>query len=333
MPDRARRRGVGAYKIRVPLRGVDQGLVLQCQHPDRPVLLFIHGGPGMPEFWLTQRYPTRLDQSFTVAWWDQRGAGLSFDPTIAAKTMTVEQLVADTLAVSRWLQGRFRTEKIYVLAHSWGSFIGLQAAAQSPELFHAYIGMGQITHQIESEREAYAYMLERYRTNGDRRMVRRLEKAPIGPQPPLPHAYMALRDAAMHRLGVGTTHDMRSVVTGLFLPSLRFSGYTWQEKVNLWRGKRFSGRFGLWDEMLATDLSAQIPELQIPAYFLHGVHDRTVSYSQAKAYAHSLRAPRVGFYSFEESAHSPVFEEPERTAQILEHDVLTGRTDLADATS
>ena len=137
----------------------------------------------------------------------------------------------------------------------------------------------------------------------------------------------------MHRLGVGTTHDMRSVVTGLFLTSLRFSGYTWQEKVNLWRGKRFSGRFGLWDEMLATDLAALIPELQIPAYFFHGVHDRTVSYSQARAYAHSLRAPQVGFYSFEESAHSPVFEEPERTAQILEHDVLTGRTDLADATS
>jgi pimeloyl-ACP methyl ester carboxylesterase len=320
----------GTHKLRVRINGIEQGLILQVQDPDRPVLLFLHGGPGMPEFWLTQRYPTRMTQAFTVAWWDQRGAGLSFDPTIPAQTMTVEQFVADTLAVSQWLRDRFGTQKIYMLAHSWGSFIGLQAVARSPELFHAYIGMGQITNQFASEREAYAYLLSRYRENVDRRMVRRLEKAAIGSQPPLPRAYMALRDPAMHRLGVGTTRDMHSVLTGLFLPSLRFPGYTWPEKLNLWRGKRFSSRFGLWDTMLATDLAAQVPELQVPAYFLHGVHDHTVSYSQAKTYAQMLRAPRVGFYSFEDSAHSPAFEEPERTLRVLERDVLTGRTDLAD---
>ncbi len=326
MPDRH----IVTQKTHIRVNGVDQGLILQYQDPARPVLLFMHGGPGMPEFWLTQRYPTRLDQSFTVAWWDQRGAGLSFGPAVPPESMRVDQFVADTLTVSQWLQGRFGTDKIYVLAHSWGSFIGLQAAARAPELFHAYVGMGQITHQIESEREAYAYLLEKYRASGDRRMIRRLERAPIGPRPPLPREYMAQRDSAMHRLGVGTTRDMRSVVTGLFLPSLRFSGYTWSEKVSLWRGKRFSSRSGLWDEMLATDLAAKITELRIPAYFLHGVHDRTVSYRQAKAFAHDLRAPQIGFYSFENSAHSPAFEEPERTLRILQQDVLRGRTDLAD---
>lgn len=120
--------------------------------------------------------------------------------------------------------------------------------------------MAQITHQIESERQSYEYMLESHRFNGDRRMVRRLERAPVGPEPPLPRAYEALRDGAMHRLGVGTTRDMRSVVTGIFVPSWRFPGYTWSEKMNLWRGKQFSRRFGLWDQMLATDLTELVPE-------------------------------------------------------------------------
>jgi hypothetical protein len=43
-----------------------------------------------------------------------------------------------------------------------------------------------------------------------------------------------------------------------------------------------------------------------------------------------LDAPVKGFYTFEESAHSPMFEEPERTISILLDDVLNGTNDLAD---
>ena len=202
--------------------------------------------------------------------------------------------------------------------------------AREPELFASYIGMAQVTHQIASEQEAYRFMLEQYRARGDDRMVRRLERAPVTGEIPLPRRYEALRDAAMHRIGVGTAHEMRSVVTGIFLPSLASPDYTLAEKVNLWRGRRFSRGFGLWDQMLGTDLAREIGQLAVPAYFLHGRHDQTVSYERARAYACRLEAPRVGFYTFEHSAHSPAFEEPDRALRILTDDVLTGRTALAD---
>ncbi len=85
--------------------------------------------------------------------------------------------------------------------------------------------------------------------------------------------------------------------------------------------------------MLATDLAALITRLPIPAYFLHGQHDRTVSYHLAKAYAARLDAPLIGFYTFTHSAHSPAFEEPDRTLQILTENVLIGTTTLADPTA
>ncbi len=319
-------------KVRVPINGVDQGIFLQVRDPGSPVLLFLHGGPGMPEFWLTRRHPTRLHEAFTVAWWEQRGAGLSYRPDIPPESMTVERFIEDTIAVARHLCQRFGVEKVHLMAHSWGSFIGLQAAARAPELFHSYIGMAQATHQIASEQEAYSFMLEAYRERGDHRMVRRLERSPVTGAIPLPRGYEILRDPAMHRLGVGTTRDMRSVVTGIFLPSWVGRDYTPAEKVGLWRGRRFSRRFGLWDQMLATDLTTVITRLEVPAHFLHGRHDRTVSYDLAKAYAGQLVAPQVGFYTFDRSAHSPAFEEPDRTLQILTEDVLTGTTTLADRT-
>jgi len=37
-----------------------------------------------------------------------------------------------------------------------------------------------------------------------------------------------------------------------------------------------------------------------------------------------------GFYVFDNSAHSPLLEEPQAARRILEHDVLAGATTLAD---
>lgn len=314
----------------VRVNGVDQGMVLQVRDPGSPVLLFLHGGPGMPEFWLTHRHPTRLHEAFTVAWWEQRGAGLSYHRDIPAASMTVGQLIDDTIAVARDLCLRFGVDRVHLMGHSWGSFLGLQAAARAPELFHSYTGMAQVTHQIASEVAAYRFMLEAYRARGDHRMVRRLERFPVTGDIPLPRGYELLRDAAMHRLGVGTTHAMGSVLTGIFLPSLASPDYSAAEKLTLWRGRQFSRRFGLWEQMLATDLTTTITRLPIPAHFLHGRHDRTVSYDLARSYAGHLQAPAVGFYTFEHSAHSPAFEEPDRTLQVLTEDVLTGTITLAD---
>lgn len=317
-------------KARVPINGVDQGILLEAGPAGSPVLLFVHGGPGMPEHWLAARRPTSLSTTFTVAWWEQRGAGLSYRPDIDPATMTVNQFIADTLEVARYLRRRFGVERIHLMGHSWGSFVALQAAAQAPELFASYIGMAQVTDQLASEREAYQFMLEGFRARGERRMVRRLERAPVTAEIPLPRRYEALRDTAMHRLGAGTTRDMRSVITGIFLASWACPDYTLREKAALWRGRRFSRSFGLWEQLLGTDLTQHVATLPIPAYFLHGRHDRTASYRLARTFARRFEAPVVGFYTFERSAHSPAFEEPGRTLQILSRDVLAGTTALAD---
>jgi pimeloyl-ACP methyl ester carboxylesterase len=319
-------------KIHVNINGVEQGMFIKSKDATNPVLLFIHGGPGMPEYWLTQRYPTGLEEYFTVVWWEQRGAGLSYSADIHPETMTAEQFVDDAIEVTNYLRKRFDKEKIYMMAHSWGSYIGIQAAAREPDLYYAYIGVGQISYQIQSEQLAYAYALEYYKENDNQNMLRKLEAAPPTRTVPLPAAYDALRDAYMHGAGIGTTRDMKSVVTGIFLPSWQFREYTLGEKVNLWRGKFFSrsSSFSLWDKMQITDLTQQVTELQIPTYFLHGVYDYTCAYPLAKDYFEKLKAPVKGFYMFENSAHSPMFEEPEKMLKILLEDVLAGTNSLAD---
>lgn len=319
-------------KISVDINGMEQGMFIKSKDSTNPVLLFIHGGPGMPEYWLTQRYPTGLEEHFTVVWWEQRGAGLSYSADIPQETMTAEQFVEDAIAVSNYLRSRFGQEKIYLMGHSWGSYIGIQAAAREPDLYYAYIGIGQVSYQIQAEQQAYQYALAYYKENGNANMLRKLEAAPPTLTVPLPSAYEALRDAYMHGAGIGTTRDMKSVITGIFLPSWQFREYTLREKVNLWRGKFLSRSrtFSLWDKMQMTDLSQQVKALEIPAYFIHGVYDYTCAYPLARDYFEQLEAPVKGFYTFENSAHSPMFEEPERMQKILLEDVLAGTDNLAD---
>lgn len=322
-----------AEKVRIRIQSIDQGMFIQHRAPGNPVLLVVHGGPGLPDYFLTSRYPVGLDELFTVVWWEQRGTGLSYQRTIPPQTMTIEQFIADTVAVTDHLRERFGADRIYLLGHSWGSFLGIQAAARAPERYHAYIGMAQVVHQLRSERLAWEYMLAEFRARGDNRMVRRLEAAPVTMEAGTPAAYLRLRDAGMHRLGVGTTHDMRSVVTGIFLTSLRFPEYTLRDKLALWQGRAFSRSFGIWDRMIHTDLMQRVPQLEVPVYLFEGVHDRTCSYDLARDYFAALDAPRKGFYTFEQSAHSPMLEEPERAYRILRDDVLAGTTTLADQLS
>ena len=319
-------------KIFVEINGVQQGMFIKGKDINNPILLFMHGGPGMPEYWLTQRYPTGLENHFVVVWWEQRGTGLSYSADIPPETMTAEQFVDDTIAVTNYLRERFGQDKIYLMAHSWGSYIGIQAAAHEPDLYYAYIGVGQISHQIQSEQLAYQYALAYYKENGNTSMLQKLEAAPPTLTVPLPANYMALRDPYMHGAGIGTTRDMKSVVTGIFLPSWQFKEYTLGEKVNLWKGKFYSrsSSFSLWDKMQITDLGQQVTKLDVPVYFLHGLYDYTCAYPLAKEYFEKLDAPVKGFYTFESSAHSPMFEEPENVQKILLEDVVNRTNTLAD---
>lgn len=317
-------------RITVQIGGVAQGMIIQSVDPANPVLLFLHGGPGMTEFFMEQDYPTGLERHFTMVWWEQRGAGMSFSADIAPATMTMAQMIADTIEVADYLRERFGQDRIVLLGHSWGSYLGIQVAAEAPDRFLAYVGMAQIVHQLRSEVMAHDNLLGFYRARGDMAMVRNLEAAPVSMVDGLSPAWMRRRDAAMHRAGSGQARDIDSVITGIFLPVWRVRAYTLMDKINLWRGRIWSRPF-FWEEMLRDDLGARLTTFRLPVYFFVGRYDQTASPTLSRAYFDAIDAPAGGFCEFENSAHSPLFEEPERATQILLLDVLRGRNALADA--
>ena len=320
-------------KIFVSIGGVEQGMFIRSKDIEKPVLLFVHGGPCFPEYFLIEKFSPGLEDYFTVCYWEERGGGLSYSPAVSLESMTMEQLTSDTIEVTNYLRERFEQEKVYLMAHSGGTTFAIQAAAKAPELYSAYIGISQISKQGESEKLAYAYLMDQYKAAGNTKMVNKLKEYHVleSDSNIIPFYKSVLRDQTMHELGIGTMHNMDSIVKDIFLPVLTCKAYTLSEKVNIWVSKfTFIKKTKLIDQLFATDLTEKVQKLEIPVYFLSGVYDLTVNHELSKSYLEQLEAPVKGFYTFEQSAHSPLYEEPEKMQQILQKDVLTGENDLAD---
>lgn len=320
-------------KTFVTIGGVKQGMFIRSKNIKNPVLLYVHGGPAFPNYFLFEKFKPDLEDYFTVCYWEQRGGGLSYSSDVPLESMSYEQLISDEIEVTNYLRERFNKDKIYLMAHSGGTPIGIYAAAKEPQLYQAYIAMAQITNQAKSERIAYKYMEEKYTETGNISTLSELKKFPIL-QSDTSYTYFyksLIRDKSMHELGIGTMRNMKSVLWGVFIPVWMCHAYTIREKMNIWHSKfTFIKKARFVDQLFQMDIPATITKLEIPVYFFSGKYDLTVNTDLSKAYLRELQAPLKGFYTFSNSAHSPLFEEPMRVREIFEKDILNEKVDLAD---
>ena len=173
--------GSVAELIRVPIGGHDQALMIRSTSTDNPVLLFLAGGPGGTELGAMRRHGRALEKDFVVVTWDQRGTGKSYDSLDPTSTLTLQQAVRDTIEVSNYLRNRFGQDKIYLLGQSYGSILGVLAAQQHPELYRAYIGVGQMVDPRETDVVFYTDTLAWARRTGDAALVDKLTSS--GPPP------------------------------------------------------------------------------------------------------------------------------------------------------
>ncbi|MBX9686654.1 MAG: alpha/beta fold hydrolase [Candidatus Obscuribacterales bacterium] len=99
-------------------------------------LMFLHGFPDSQKEW---RYliPHFLKAGFKVIAYDQRGFGESDAPE-EQKAYEIDKIVADALAVLKYLK---IGEKVNLVGHDWGAFIGWQLCLEHPEFFKRYVAI------------------------------------------------------------------------------------------------------------------------------------------------------------------------------------------------
>ena len=138
----------------VKIGGIDQWIQIRGEDRGNPVILFVHGGPGRSTIPISSGWQP-WERYFTVVQWDQRGAGRTFRMTgepIAA-TMTLAQMTQDGVEVAEYLRAHLHKDRIILIGHSWGSFLGIHIVKRRPDLFHAFVGAGQLVGKQTFEKQ------------------------------------------------------------------------------------------------------------------------------------------------------------------------------------
>ena len=165
---------------KVNLNGSEQWISIRGRDADKPVLLFLAGGPGGSQLVTERRALGGLEDHFVVVNWEQPGAGKSFT-SVDHASLTPERYVTDGIELVNVLRERFGEEKVYVLGDSWGSVLGIWLIQRNPELFHAFIGTGQMVAFLETDLMCYDFALNQAQARGDTQKVEQLKKQ--GPPP------------------------------------------------------------------------------------------------------------------------------------------------------
>lgn len=289
--------------------GSRQYLLMRGRSRARPVVLFVHGGPGGSETALMRAFNAELEDDFVMAYWDQRGAGKSGavenDPP---GSLSVARYLADMDRVVDHLREHLGVDRVVLLGHSWGASLGMLYAQRFPRKVATFIGVGQPS-SLDAERHAFDFVLQQAQVRGDQWVVDALGS--VG-DPPYRFDQTHLRDRMLHRYG-GYTH------ASLSLPYI-----VWRALLTPEAGLgELLGAFpaihralrALESELSVLDLAQQVPAAEVPVTFILGRHDQRTWAPLAEAYLHRLRAPNKHLAWLEHSAHNGPFEEPERFRQ------------------
>lgn len=300
----------------IELGGFEQTVLLRGQDRHNPVLLYLHGGPGFAHLPLARFYSEELERHFVVAHWDQRGAGASCEGTDWSQ-LSLDRIVADTIELSEQLAGRFGGGgKIVLLGHSWGSVVGALAVQKRPDLYHAYIGLGQLVHGLRNEELSYEWVVGEAQRRGDTKAAAEL----AGIHPP----YETNDDLRVQR-GWLNSYDGSIYATEraneALVPLLLGSEYTLGTRL------RFFSCFmqsldTLWGEVSKIDFLTDLSRLDVPVYFFTGRHDWNTPFPLVEEWEASLEAPHVEIVWFENSGHMIPLENPEGFQRAVIEKVL-----------
>lgn len=285
------------------LGGVEQWVMIRGESVANPPLILLYGGPGLSEMRFFRHFNAPLEKSFTVVYWDQRGSGKSFDPSIAKSSLTVEQFIADLGELLEVVCKRVGNNKVVIFGHSWGSALGVLYATRFPEKVAAYVGSGQVGDWAAAESASYAFALAEAERLKNRKALDELRA--IGPPPYGARSLWTERWWLQRFAGqtdARAVWNMGRIIFGRPESSLL-------ELPSVLRGWRFS-LDAMWDEVSKLNLLKLAPALQMPVFFFLGRRDHWVPPETSLAYFDALTAPSKKLVWFEESGHEPFVDEP-----------------------
>jgi pimeloyl-ACP methyl ester carboxylesterase len=286
------------------LGGRRQYVLIRGKEKHNPILVFLHGGPGMPTMYLAHDFQRELERNFVVVQWDRRGAGKSYAAGVSPPNPGVIQEINDTIELIDQLRSRFHQEKIYLVGFSYGTYLGILVAQRVPERLHAYVGVGQLACSEGQSRQLQdEWLLTVASKAHDRDAMDELTGKKV-----------LDREKWLFKYGA-EIHSVHSWWP-LLWSGIRSPEYTFRDIMNVKKGVQFTASHLRYDAINGSILD-NVSTIRIPVYFFSGRFDYTDPTICTVRLFDNLAAPIKRMVWFEHSAHFVFFEEPEQFALAM----------------
>jgi pimeloyl-ACP methyl ester carboxylesterase len=295
----------------VAIGGIQQWITIRGWDRDNPVLLFLHGGPGDVTNPWTFALFAPWEKHFTVVLWDQRGAGRTLRMTgpAVAPTITVARMVQDGIELAEYLRKHLGKEKIIVVAHSFGTILGLGMVRARPELFYAYVGTGQVADETKNYIVAYDELLKKARAVGNQQAIDELSS--VGPPP-----YASGAGYRVQWKWANAFEGAGEFLYGTIGLALVAPGNSVQDINDSGDGQALSAE-RLVPQTMSTGPKELGLEFSIPMFVIQGAEDFTTPTALARTYLESIKAPHKAFVTINGGGHFAVFMHSDQFLQEL----------------
>ncbi len=299
----------------VPIGGILQWITVRGRDRNNPVILMVHGGPGVTHSGFAVSF-VPWEKDFTIVQWDQPGAGRTFEKQgdRFPSDLTIESMARDGVSVAEFLEAHLHKDRIIILGWSWGSILGVHMVRARPDLFAAYVGTGQIVNMQSGEAIVYSQVLASARRIGNRRAIQELES--IGPPP-----YRT-------QTALGTQRKWASLLAGDESPIVKIAEFTllaprtslrdaWSSLSGIVASQNHFLGLTMEGEMMKVDLAASERDFAIPIFVFQGANDNFTPVQLAEEYVDGITAPQKQFVLIEDAGHDAIITKSGEFLQLL----------------
>ena len=295
----------------IQLNDQEEYVVLYGTDNNNPVIISLHGGPGAPVTFSDVGWQDNLIDEYTVVAWDERGCGRTYyhNDDEENTTLSFEQQIADLDALVDYCRERFDQDRVIILGHSYGSFLGSQYVIQHPEKVSAYIGVGQFVNAGASLKTCYEDALAAAKAQGDDTTYMELAYEAYVEDPSYYNYNIAFKYCNGYHRSMNSTAVLLQAFESPYLASDDLRWFLKDSDMEVFDS--LSG--DLIDTCQTIDIREQ-KNYQVPVYFISGTDDWSCSYLTMTEYAESLGA---GYLLIEGAGHYVQADDPHEFAKAV----------------
>ena len=288
--------------------GADTKLYVEIKGKDdsKPVLLYLHGGPGNVVLGLLPfqlNVGKQLEEEFIVVYLHQRGVGKS--PVTATQALTIDNHINDVTAVVEYVKHKYGRQKINLAGHSWGGMLAALYTEKYEKNINSLMFLATGMNVKELSFQSYLASLQWAEKTGNQVAITELNSIKLAPHS---SANQLLLSKWSNQAGDGIIKNFN---VGKFLKDNNVD-----DVYANWRSRSLEIRNALFEEFIEINLDKQLPRFKVPALFIAGKRDAIATVEMMKSDFDAYQGKKA-FVVLEQSHHLLFIDEPDLMAKKM----------------